>query len=220
MFLFFQAMPEYLTFANIAAVAAAVILLATTIKAIKDIRSEGWEPFKAKWITPRKARIARQDVMMAKVETMSSKLDEVVREVKPNGGSSLKDLVCSIDCKLENVIAERRHQKETSDEAIFHLDGLGEMVYANCTFRELINAEDGQLEHHNYLSLMDDDDRSRFVRLRQEAIDYKMPLDAIVKFKLHGPHMIKVRLQGSPDVRHGGMLKGFFGSAYEIKPDA
>lgn len=210
----------------IGAIGAVLLFLGGLIKALDDLRKLGWEPFRDKWIRPKKAWRERQEAMFAKVEKVCDDrqqdrafIEEIYREVKPNGGESLKDKVISIESKMDHIDARVRHQDETSETAIFHLDATGRMIYSNCAFRELINAEEKQLEHHDYLSLMEDDDRRRYVRSMDEAIQYRMPLDAIVKFRLQGPHTITVRLQASPDVRHGGELKRFFGTAGVVKPD-
>lgn len=228
MFLFLFQFFEGWSWSGIAAAAAmiisAVILLGTFVKAVKDIRTDGWQPFKERWVNPWRSRRRARENLLTEVSSLRSSCDsmggligEILKEVKPNGGTSLKDRVIGIDDKVENILAERRHQSETSGTAIFKLDAAGEMFYTNCAFRELINAEDDQLEHHNYLSLIEDDDRRRFIRSRDEAIQFKMPLDAIVKFKLRGPHFIAIRLQASPDVRHEGILKGFFGTATKVE---
>ncbi len=207
----------------IIAIASALILTGAVVKAVKEIRKDGWEPFHDRWLRPIRARRRERKELLLAVNELKdtcggyeSKLDEIYREVKPNGGESLKDRVIGIDNKVENLVARNRHQDETSEVPTFTLDATGQMVSANSAFRELINAEEDQLVHNNYLSLMDDDDRRRFIRSRDEAILFKMPLDAIVKFKLSGPHFVTVRLQASPDVRHGGILKGFFGTAGEV----
>lgn len=207
-----------------AMIISGIILLGTLVKAFKDIRADGWMPFKERWINPwRTRRHARENLLSEfgslrdSCDSMGKLIGEILKEVKPNGGTSLKDRVIGIDDKVENIVAERRHQNETSDTAIFKLDSHGEIFYTNATFRELVNAEDDQLIYNNYLSLMEDDDRRRFIRSRDEAIQFKMPLDCIVKFKLHGPHFISIRLQASPDVRHEGALKGFFGTATKIE---
>lgn len=209
----------------------AILVLGGLVKAFADIRKDGWVPFRDKWITPRRAWRTRQESMFGKVEDLCkdrvedrAMLQAIHREFKPNGGTTMNDRIASIDDKVENIVAERRHQNETSDLAIFKLDDKGEMVYTNCAFREIVNAEGDQVEHHNYLALMEDADRQRFIRALDEAVKFKMPIDVIAKFKMTGPHFRAIRLQASPDVRSSSqsptsesMLKGFFGTAIEAK---
>lgn len=212
----------------VAAVVALILLAGAMAKAFHDIRTNGWGWFRDRYLRPWKARReaekrereAAQRERAALTETcstMSEQIIEILKEVKPNGGSSLKDRVINMDQKLDNIDARVRHQDETNETPIFKLDATGQMTFANCAFRELVNAEASQLTHHDYLSLMDDDDRRRFLRSRDEAIKFKMPLDAIVRFKLVGPHYAKVHMRAEPDVRHEGELKGFFGTAAKVE---
>jgi hypothetical protein len=214
--------PEFTGREMIGGLIGALLFLAGLLKAIKDIRADGWQPFKERWITPRKARRERQEAQLlttqSLVETceeMKGQICEILKEVKPNGGTSLKDRVIGIDNKVENIVARVQHQDETSEVPTFHLDAEGKMVYTNCSFRELVNAEEGQLSHHDYLSLMEESDRQVFVRSRAESIEYKMPIDVPVKYKT-APNRT-VRMQASPDVRHGSVLRGFFGTATEVE---
>ncbi len=214
---------QFTTFEAFAALVAGILTLGAVFKAVDDIRKNGWTPFKDRWITPLKTRRKQRNSLVEEFgklavscETMGQQITEVLREVKPNGGSSLRDEVTSIGNRLENINARVRHQDEKSDEAIFHLDDEGRMLYTNGAFREMIHAEEAQLQYHDYLSQIHNDDRQRFIQCRREAIEFRMPLDVIVRFKVHGPHFIPIRLQASPDVRHGGVLKLFFGTASKV----
>lgn len=192
---------------------ALILTTAAIVKAVKEIRKDGWEPFKERWISPRRARRERQESLLAKVELMSGQITEVLKEVKPNGGESLKDRIINIDSKVENLVARNRHHDDTNDVATFHLDHDGNMIYSNTALRDLLDVEEGQLRHSNFLALIEAGQRPTFIREIEEAVKFKMPIDTIVNFKQQGPKFMAIRLQASPDVRHGGILKGFFGTA-------
>lgn len=192
---------------------ALIISTGALVKAVKDIRADGWDPFKEKWIRPYKARRERHEALFSKVEQMSGQITEVLKEVKPNGGESLKDRIINIDSKVENLVARNRHHDDTNDTATFHLDHDGNMIYSNTALRELLDVEEGQLRHSNFLALIEAGQRPTFIREIEEAVKFKMPIDTVVNFKQQGPNFKAVRLQASPDVRHGGVLKGFFGTA-------
>jgi PAS domain S-box-containing protein len=169
-----------------------------------------------KWITPRQTRRRKMDELASTFATFGGKLDEVAAQLRTNGGSSVKDMVMRIDSKVENIQARVRYQDETSPIAIFELDGNGSMTFANCTFRELVNSEEQDLSHRNYLSRVHPDDRTRLIRELQEAIDNKMPIDSTVRFRLDGRKFLHVRLLANSDVRPDGTLMGFFGTASTI----
>lgn len=212
-----------------------LVLFGTAIKAFSDIRRLGWKPFKEKWVTPWKARRGRarerEADMLKKVEGlalsvsefrsvcegMGSNIDEILKEVKPNGGESLKDKVNNINNKVDNLVARDRHRDATDSDPRFHLDAAGMMIFTNPAFRELIQADESQLMHHGFVSLMEEMDQTRFVRIRRAAIELMMPIDGIFKFKIPGtPRFVPVRLHADEDVRkvnNSPVLRGFFGTA-------
>jgi len=202
----------------IAACVSGVILFAAFVKAVKDIRTDGWQPFKERWINPWRTRRHAREELLKEVAGLNSKVSEVLKEIKPNGGSSLRDRVDSIGDQVESTAAWIHHQKETSDLPIFKLDEVGRLTFANCAFRELVQAEDGDLTYRKYLSRIELGDRTRFMQELEQSIENLMPLDSTVHFKTEGPHFTAVRMQASPDVRHGGVLKGFFGTACNATP--
>lgn len=208
----------------VVAIAGSIIGFAAIISAVKTIRTDGWQVFKDKWIAPWKARRAQRDAMTELVQTVATSCDtlgrqmaEVLKEVKPNGGSSLRDEVTKIHGKLENIQAYNQHQDETSSTPTFRLNENGKLVYANCAFRELINAEEGEIIHNNFLSLLDSNDRQQLIRDIADAVNYKIPIDSTVRYKTAGPRLLEVRMQATPDVRQGGVLRGFFGTACRVE---
>jgi PAS domain-containing protein len=208
-------------------VVSAVVVVCGLVKGIHDFRKLGWEPFRDKYIRPKKAWRKRQEEMFAKVEKVCEDrvgdralLEEIHREVKPNGGASMNDRIVSMDDKVENLVARDRHRDETASDPTFYLDGTGQMTFANCAFRELLQAEDDQLLHHNYTALIERGDRISFIREREDAIRLKTPIDSTVHCKVNGPTFIPIRFKAQPDVRKNKegeyVLKGFFGTACAV----
>lgn len=197
-------------------IVAIVLGLAGLIKAVKEIRAEGWTPFKEKWITPRLTRRRRLDTLIDSVGAMSLTLERVDAELRINGGSSLKDMVGRIDRKVERLQARVKHQDETAPIAIFELNAKAELTFANCSFRDMVNAEDRELMHRNYISRIHRNDKTRFIEELREAVDNKMPIDSTVQFRVDDTKFAPIRLCANPDVRPGGQLIGFFGTATKI----
>jgi PAS domain-containing protein len=193
-----------------------LVLLAAAIKAIKDIRVDGWQPFKEKWITPRASRRQKLDGLISKFDEFGEKINRIDAELRTNGGSSVKDMVCRIDRKVEHIQARVRHQDETNTKPIFELDAAGHLTFANCAFREILDAEETDLTHRSYVARIHADDRTRFLRELNEAIENKMPIDSTIKFRYDNSGFIAIRIQANPDVRPGGELQGFFGTAMKI----
>lgn len=193
--------------------------IAKVFQAIRDIRTLGWQPFKDRWISPRQARNKKLDELIGSVGDIVQKVDRIDCELRTNGGSSVKDMVCRIDTKVEHIQARVRHQDETNERAIFELDENGHLTFANCAFRELVDAEENELLHFDFVSRIHPEDRSRFIREIGESIANKMPLDTNVRFRVTNIHntidggLRAVQLSAKPDVRSGGQLVRFFGTA-------
>lgn len=200
--------------------------IAKVFQAIRDIRTLGWQPFKEHWIAPRQARtekldklIGTVDGLVGKVDGVEQKVDRIDGELRTNGGSTVKDMVCRIDTKVEHIQARVRHQDETNERAIFELDDKGHLTFANCAFRELVDAEESELLHFDFVSRIHREDRSRFMTEIGESIANKMPLDTNVRFRIMNIHATidgswrSVQLSAKPDVRTGGQLVRFFGTA-------
>lgn len=211
-----------LTFTDLVAWIVAIFVgVAGLIKAIREITELGFRPAAKKfvdWITRRRSRRKKLDELIDKFGAMDTKIDRIDCELRTNGGSTVKDMVCRIDEKVEHIQARVRHQDETSDKPIFELDSRGHLTFANCAFRELVNADDQDLTHRSYLSKVHADDRTRFIRELDEAIENKMPIDSTVKMRYDSAQFVTVRLCANPDVRSVNPKKeaeliGFFGTA-------
>jgi PAS domain-containing protein len=200
----------------VVAITAFVITAGGFFKAITDIRENGWERFRDRWVRPWRAKRLLLEALNDTVGDINSKLARIDSELRTNGGYSVKDVVCRIDRKVEHLQARARYQDETSELPTFELDAAGNMRVTNCAFRELVNADENELEHRNYISRTHRDDKSQFLREIREAIENKMPIDSTVRFRISNTQFVTVRFQALPDVRRGGDLIGFFGSVSPI----
>ena len=198
------------------AITTAVIGTSALIKAIADIREKGWGPFRDRWFLPWRDKRRRREELVGIVNEMKETLNTVAAELKTNGGSSLKDMVYRLDGKVDDLKARSRHKDEMSEQSILELDSNWNLRYANCAFRDLVSADENELTHRNYISRIRSDERPRFMAEVRDAVENKMPLETVVNFRLNDNRYLAVRLHLSPDVRPGGELLGFFGTATTV----
>lgn len=203
----------------IVAVAVAVGGISAFLKAVKDIYALGWRPaytnFK-EWALRRRTRKTMNAAMVSDMAELKTMVSGIAAELKTNGGSTVKDMVCRIGNQVEHIQARVRHQDETNDRPIFELDARGHMTFANCAFRNLVNAEEQELSHRTYVSRVHANDRTRFIHELEEAIENKMPIDSTVSIRYDDSGFVTIRLLANPDVRPGGELIGFFGTASKV----
>lgn len=196
------------------AVMGVIVGASTLFKAIKDIREMGIRPALKKlkdWLLFRR----NQKKMF---DALDEKLEAVLGQVTTNGGSSLKDIVLSTAERVEETCvtvqkmrARIDHQDERSPQPIFHLKAKGEMCYTNCAFRELVDAEERDLQFLDYFSHVHIPDRVLLDMEITDAIAKKRPFDVTVRFRRQ-VDVVPVRLEASPHVVSGELL-GFFGTA-------
>lgn len=192
--------------------------LAETIGSLKSIREDGANIRDWLWgliVGPHQQR-----------KEMKQQIDKILKEVKPNGGDSIRDSVDRIELnlntvkgdlgkvtdKVESSAAWIRHDKETSDKPIFTLDADGKMTSANAAFRRLVNAEESDLLEMNYTSRMEATDRLRFREELKLAIHDQTNVDTIVRWKRQGALFEPLRIQMTAD-KGSHSLKNFFCSA-------
>jgi PAS domain-containing protein len=201
-----------------ALVIAAIVSIAAVVKATSEIWRYGWKPASKKfwdWIRLRRSRKKMLEQFTNDMQTFSSTLRRIEAQVTTNGGSSLKDIVMSIDQKVDHAQARLHHLNETNPVPIFELDAFGHMRLTNSAFRDLLDGDDNDLQYKNYLSRAHPNDRQRLEGEIRQSIDNKMPIDSTALFLADGKYL-KIRLQATPNLDNDANLLGYFGRATRI----
>lgn len=184
-------------------------LILGTIKVVREVSKLGpkqaWVAFKD-WIKERRSK----QIM----------LNTILAELRPNGGSSLKDVVLRIESdilsmkpKIEHIQARVRHIDDVAKAAIFELDNEGNMTYANRAFRELVGATESQLYGKAYISRIQASRRRGVEDEIDQSIENCAPIDSEVPFISDGKGYVHVRLEATPNTLPDGSLNAFFGTA-------
>lgn len=195
---------EHLTWALVGA-ATLLILLGSIAGALKSVRGEFWTPLKNKIWKPRLDRQQRLADLFANV-------DEIKTSV-----NSQTDVLNSVHRKVENMQGWQWHQDETSEAASFQMDPDAKMTYANRKLCEFLDVDKTDLLKMNWLSRVHGIDQERIRKEFQLAIENKMPVDSIVKFRVPGTVAAEFRVTALPHVRSGGELLGFFGKIEQVE---
>lgn len=207
-------------FELIVTIGAAIIAIAGFLTAFKQIRTEGWQPFWAKvklWFGRGRAQASKIDELFELAAQMLESNQRIESELKTNGGKSLKDVVNATGAVVQKIQARIDHKDEHDPQPIFHLDCSGGICYTNSAFRDLLDAEEKDLFHRDYISRVAATDKSNMLNELNDAIANKMPLDVTVRFNLNGSgRSTLVRLFATPNVVTGSELLGYFGTATEV----
>jgi PAS domain S-box-containing protein len=191
---------------------AATVAIGGLAGAVKGIRGEIWNPFKKGFLMPRKERKLKMAAIVNNFDEVISSQKRIEAELSTNGGKSLKDTVNRIDRKTEHLQARARHQDNHSVRPIFELDASGGLTFANAALCETLGVDEEDLMFRNWVSRVVPEQRQSILREIADAVDNKMPLDAMIRFNGKGG-IVTMHFTAQPYVRGGGELVGFFGTA-------
>lgn len=99
-----------------------------------------------------------------------SKVRLIADEMVPNGGSSIKDIVCRIE-KEVNLSSERYKAFMADNEsAIFETDSEGKCLWVNRTYSKTVQRMPSELMGHGWVNAISRKDRERVVTGWNEAV--------------------------------------------------
>lgn len=102
-------------------------------------------------------------------ENIKECLKTITMEVKPNGGSSMKDTINSLKISIDRIeirqqVIDQRTKASLhyKTQPLFEIDTSGRIVWYNESFKRLTE-ENGKMEDLDWFSLVEDDLRPRFI---------------------------------------------------------
>lgn len=126
----------------------------------------------------KKGRDTASDLQKNMFQEFSRKLEDIRKEVKPNGGTSLNDKVTEfgkklviIDKRLEDIKQEARINKEIMDVANWESDQDGRIKYVSITLCEIIGCSQSELLDKSWIGFIDKEDRERVIYEWEQAIE-------------------------------------------------
>jgi PAS domain-containing protein len=139
-------------------------------------------------------------------------IDTIKKEVTPNGGGSLKDIVnhlkntCDNIEKRQLVIEQRsRYSLQFHDEILFETDKKGNLVWANERFLNFVNRSIHDLEGYDWISIIVERDRSKFINEFNSCISMCRKFE----FFTFSSDMEYVKFSGVPYKVYGDSHEGF-----------
>lgn len=104
---------------------------------------------------------------LSHMNAMQSTMTKILAEVRPNGGSSLRDSVTRQEKMLQEVCNEvslltgtfRANADADPDKAMFECDSFGENIWVNRTYCEWVNRSEKDLLGWGFLNIVIHEDR-------------------------------------------------------------
>lgn len=145
-------------------------------------------------------------------EELILSVDTIKKEVTPNGGGSLKDVVNQLKRTCENIekrqlVIEQRSRSSLQyhDEALFETDKKGNLLWANESFYNFAKKSAEDLEDFNWINIISERDRIKFLNEFNSCISMCRKLE----FFTFSLDMEYVKFTGTPYKINGDSHEGF-----------
>lgn len=145
-------------------------------------------------------------------EELIASVDTIKKEVTPNGGGSLKDVVNQLKKTCENIetrqlVIEQRSRSSLQyhNESLFETDKKGNLLWANESFYGFAKKTSEDLEGFNWINIITERDRAKFLNEFNSCISMCRKLE----FFTFSLDMEYVKFTGTPYKINGDSHEGF-----------
>lgn len=120
-----------------------------------------WQSIIDPWCKKRREKKTNLDNAISHIEVMAKKLDEVSKELQPNGGGSIKDQVKQIATDVKVMRIERDATFYLSKEPMIKTDGEGHCISANYAICSIFGIQQNEMLGLGWLNSIQESDRAR-----------------------------------------------------------
>jgi PAS domain-containing protein len=124
--------------------------------------------------------IVEAQVLLKEMSETLNVHSDVLKELKPNGGGSIKDQIKKIADNLNNVHLTIDHlikfshtQLDLVPYAIWQSDSEGKNIFVNEAYKELFEVDSESVKDYKWMSLIHVNDVDTYVDLWNKTLNYK-----------------------------------------------
>lgn len=148
--------------------------------------------------------------------SIMSAMDDIKKEISPNGGSSLRDSVDRIEWMQVKHNLINIAQLNASDIAYWESDSNGLCVVASNSLCRLLGTSEPDIIGSNWASMIHEDDRGGVMHEWSESIRLKRSFNMAFRFVRHNKSIIHVESKSTPLINANGQMMGVWGRVTEI----
>lgn len=171
--------------------------------------------------------------VLAGYSKLATGLDEIRSQLKPNGGTSMFDLLSentkatNQNAKQITTIAERlsevrAYQLQASEilaaGPVWHTDADGNCTRVNLEYAALAERTPAELTGAGWENFVHVSDRARVSAEWADAVKKRRAFEAEFVVQSKGGRRFKVRAAATPVVKEGGEVVGYLGRYHGIEP--
>lgn len=170
-------------------------------------------------------KVAKQMYALLKgLEAVSAIPDQVnalMKEVRPNGGSSLRDAIDRTAAKMDKLSLSVDELSATHyvrwkmayGEASWHSDAAGKCTAANHLMCDMVDANETELIGNNWKNFIHPDDQSRVFSEWGRVVLEGAQFNILTRYQTNSGVDIPVRLKANPIICHDKVV-GWIGTAH------
>lgn len=132
-----------------------------------------------------------------------SKLDKLVAEVSPNGGSSMRDAINRIEANQVKTEERVRILLLDSSDGIWESDAQGMCIWANRTLLNIIDLELHEVVGNGWIAAIQEDQRNRVVLEWRHAVEDKREFRLDFPYQTRSGEIRNVSCRASPMLKLG-----------------
>lgn len=171
-----------------------------------------WKYFlKQKW---EEFKVAHEN--LKKLVIFIPTIERIDYELKPNGGSSVKDAINRIESKINLQDQKVLALIKSMPYGTFISDSDGNWTDVNLTLCRITGRTESELEGRDWLNWIDEKHKSGVILEWERAIKNKMVFDVEVNYSNPTGEYIPLRFSGNQLKNEKDELVGYFGTVYEI----
>lgn len=171
-----------------------------------------WKYFlKQKW---EEFKVAHEN--LKKLVIFIPTIERIDYELKPNGGSSVKDAINRIESKINLQDQKVLALIKSMPYGTFISDSDGNWTDVNLTLCRITGRTESELEGRDWLNWIDEKHKLGVILEWERAIKNKMVFDVEVNYSNPNGEYIPLRFSGNQLKNEKDELVGYFGTVYEI----
>lgn len=144
--------------------------------------------------------------------SLGGKLDEIIKELKPNGGSSIKDQLNRLETAVSISQAERLLLLDTVSKGVFAGDVKGYWTWANEALRKAVGGSMADFVGNNWENVVYPEDREIVSKEWERAIDQQRDFNLHYRLNnLDTNQPVKVHAIATPARNFAGDIIGWNG---------
>lgn len=175
------------------------------------------------WLTHLSAAVQNVGIIVSAVAVAAGwvliRVERIVREFKPNGGTSMRDQIAALRDMLSSMSARQWAIVDGLGDPMWESDGQGRCIRANRALLQLSGRSIDQLLDNNWENIVHPDDREAVWNEWKNAVERKRPFEMRYRVVCSGGKAYCVDAIATP-ILQGQVMSGLVGRYRRVAPES